>query len=263
MQIDYKHVIKSIVMLSVLAAGGKAKADLVTALDSSFALTARAQAGPIAITTDTAAQSQGPTTNPLSVSVQADSTYSLFDASVLATGNGSASWLTAAQGQVMFTDIGWTAARATGLADLSSNTGWTYSFTSNVTGDFVISYGVTAEGTSSAGPPTLAGLNGFYIYGGPGLTPPNDAILLTGLNTTGAVALPITAGDVYTVEIQSDANLYGGVGTRNMQMNGDFNFTVQTSVPEPSSLVMCLIVLPVMGGVVCLKSAGSEDSTIP
>ena len=73
-----------------------------------------------------------------------------------------------------FTNIGWTAAHANGLADLSSNTGWTYTFTSNVTGSFVIDYNVTAQGTSSIGPSTFFGLNGFYVYEGLGSMPPGN-----------------------------------------------------------------------------------------
>lgn len=58
--------------------------------------------------------------------------------SVVTRVNGSSSWSTPSQGQVLFTNFGWTTVGGNGNADFTTNTGWTYSFTSNVTGSFVI-----------------------------------------------------------------------------------------------------------------------------
>ena len=239
----------TLVMLLGLVGVGPAEADLVTALDSSLALTAEAQCGfiPPPLVTDTDSQSQGSTTNPLNVSVQAVSTYPPDNASLVVTGSGSAIWTAPSQGQVAFTDIGWTSMRATGLAYLFSNTGWTYSFVSSVDGSFVIDYSVTAQGTSSTSPNPLIGLNEFLIYGGQGSVPPGNATLSTGLNATGTASLAINAGNTYTVEIQPYANLLGGIGTTDAHMDGTFDFYVQ-AVPEPSSLVMAATICPLCLG---------------
>lgn len=53
--------------LSLLVGSNKAKADLISALDLSFALTAQAQSGFSNTIIDTDAQSQGSTINPLSI----------------------------------------------------------------------------------------------------------------------------------------------------------------------------------------------------
>jgi hypothetical protein len=252
--------VTALLLLGLVVAGRKAEADLLTPLTSSFALTAEAQAGYAPVDTDTDSQSQGSTINTLSVAVSAYSSYlfSPFETSVLVTGNGSSMWTTPSQGQVTFTDIGWTTAHANGLANLSSNTGWTYTFTSNVTGSFVIDYNVTAQGTSSIGPPIFSGLNGFYIYEGLGSTPPGNATLETGLNTSGEVALPITAGNIYTVEIQPFANIQLGIGTRDVYTGGTFDFGVQSqhilqTVPELSSMSMTIIITALVGVAIAVK----------
>ena len=107
-----------------------------------------------------------------------------------------------------------------------------------MTGSFVIDYSVIAQGTSRTTPLPLFGLNGFYIYEGPGLTPPQNTAFETGLNTSGIVSLAITAGQTYSVQIQNFANISGGIGTTDAHMDGTFNFSVQSqAVPEPSTLV--------------------------
>ncbi|MFI5460344.1 MAG: PEP-CTERM sorting domain-containing protein [Isosphaerales bacterium] len=198
-------------------------------------------------------QSQGSTINSFSVTASALATYPP-NQSILATAAGSATWTDASQGQVTFTNVGWTSVNANGSADLSGDTGWKYSFISNVTGFFVVDYTVTAQGTSSNNPP-LFGLNGFFIYGGPGQSSLGNVFDTTGLNASGYFALAIAPASSYWVQIQDSANIFGALGTSNADMNGTFNFGFQTesgsnggpSVPEPSSWIMMMIGLGFAG----------------
>jgi len=198
-------------------------------------------------------QSQSSTINSFSVTASSLATYPP-DQSILATAAGSATWTDASQGQVTFTNVGWTSVNAIGSADLAGGTGWKYSFTSNVTGYFVVDYTVTAQGTSSNNPP-LFGLNGFFIYGGLGQSSQGNVYDTTGLNTSGQVALAITPASSYWVQIQDSANIFGAPGTSDEHMNGTFNFGVQTepggnggqSVPEPSSWIMMMFGLGFAG----------------
>jgi hypothetical protein len=237
-----RSVIKALLLLNLLVFGASAKADLIIAESSSLALTANAQAIFSPNNTDTASESQGLTINPLTVAVSAQSIYNGYNEDLKATANGSATWTSASVGTVTFTNVGWSDTVGDGNVNLDTNTGWIYTFRSNVTGSFVINYDVTAHGTSSTTTNPLFGLNGFYLYEGAGLAPPQNATFQTGLNTSGAVSLAITSGQTYTVQIQNFANLSGGIGDTENSMDGTFDFDVQATggqtlaVPAPSSL---------------------------
>jgi hypothetical protein len=103
-----------------------ARADLITPIHSSLSLTAQAQVGFSGTVTDTSSESQNATINTLSASVSADTTYRGDGSSLLVVGSGSATWASAASGEVTFTDMGWTGVRAGGHAYLYNSTGWTY-----------------------------------------------------------------------------------------------------------------------------------------
>ena len=133
----------------------------------------------------------------------------------------------ASVGQVSYSNVGWSDTIGGGNANLSSNSGWVYTFLANVTGSFVINYNVSAEGTSSTTSNPMFGLNGFNLYEGAGATAPQNATFQTGVNTNGTVSLAITAGQTYTVQIQDFANIGGLIGTTNAEMSGTFNFDVQ------------------------------------
>ncbi len=237
-----RFVAKASLLLGLTVAGHMAKGDSINPLSSSFALTANAQSNNSPNVSNTHSQLQGSTINPFSVVVLASSTFTGFGENLLATAEGSATWTTPSVGQVTFANVGWSDSSGTGNANLNSNTGWIYTFTSNVTGSFVIDYTVTAQGTSSTLSNPLYGLNGFVLYEGAGLAPPANPTFVTGLNTSGTVSLALTFGQTYTVEIQNEANISGVIGDTKAHMNGTFIFGVQTeSVPEPCSLGMATI----------------------
>lgn len=113
-----RYTCNAALFLALVVAGGTAEADSITPVGSSVSLTANAQSGFVPLVTDTDSQSQGSTINPLSVAVSAYSAYPPFDASLLVTGNGSATWTSPSTGEVAFTDCGWTGMHASGVAYL-------------------------------------------------------------------------------------------------------------------------------------------------
>jgi hypothetical protein len=262
MKRDARYLGATVLFLGLVLGGPPAEADLISASNSTFALTAQSYLGSPPGTIVMDAQSQGSTLNtpsPLSATVSAQSTDA--NSSLLVSGSGLATWTSASTGVVTFTNFGWNAVNvANGGADLSlknlQNVGWVYTFVSNVTGSFNINYNVTAHGTSTNVNP-LAGLtNGFFLYEVAGSTPPgsnpsSQPTLMTGLNT-GSAALAITPGNTYTVEIQSSANLFSDIATTDASMSGTFDFDV-VPAPEPSSLTVSIAASCLAGFVVCLK----------
>ena len=213
-----------VAILCIFCSRGVVQAGFITAVDSSFSVVAEAKAGSGSVVTGSDSQSQGAAIGSFSVAASALAT-STPDQSVLVTAGGSATWASDSQGQVTFTNVGWTTVDATGLADVSSGKGWIYSFVSNVNGTFVVNYNVSAAGASSINPP-LFGLNGFFIYAGLGQSSLGTVFDPIGLNTSGTFEIAITAGDSYWVQIQDFANIHGGLGTSGSHMNGTFNFNV-------------------------------------
>ncbi len=230
---------------------GSAHAGSITALASSFAVLVSDETGFAPAVTGGNSQSEGSTINPETANGSALTTAGP-DQSVLATEAGSATWTNASQGQVTFTNVGWTTVDANGFVDLSGGTGWTYSFVSNVTGTFVVNYNITASGESTSNPP-LFGLNGFFVYGGLAQSSLGTVFDATGLNTSGTFSMAIAPGQSYWVQIEDSANIYGELGTSSTHMNGTFDFNVQAagnplqSIPEPTSWVLMLIAVGVAG----------------
>jgi len=238
----------AILSLVLFSGGPTAQADLISPSDSTFALTAESKLGNSATVTDSDSESQGSTHHSMSVGVLASSVAS--NGLLLVSGSGSAKWNSASNGEVRFSNLGWTSINAHGAADLSQNVGWVYTFVSNVTGSFNINYNVTAHGTSLTNNNPLVGLNGFFLYEGAGSTAPTKATDQIGLNTMGTSSMALTAGKTYTVEIQNFANLFQNIGTTNAHMNGTFDFSV-VAAPEPSSLSVT-IAMCCLGGIAAL-----------
>ena len=248
------------VLLGLSSGGPLVRADLISPSHSSFGLTAESKLTNSGGQTDSASEAQGSSLHSMSISVAANSIAGLNDY-LQVTGNGSATWNSASSGVVSFTNLGWKSKNADGTADLSRNTGWVYTFVSNVTGSFNINYSVTAQ-SSSLNQYPLAGLNGFFLYEGAGSSPPTtvtDQISVnatpggTSFSTSGATSLALTAGKTYTVEIQNFANLAGNIGTTNAHMNGTFDFSV-VPTPEPSSLTVTIAICCLGGIAVLVKS---------
>ncbi|HBL14568.1 MAG TPA: hypothetical protein DD379_24900 [Cyanobacteria bacterium UBA11162] len=199
----------------------------ILALDSSLDLEATADAGG-ELVTDTDFDSQGNTINPLNASVSAFAAFGT--ASVLSQAKASASWLNTSQGQVVFSDVGWETSNVfSGEATLFNGTDWTYTFFADTDGIFTLDYDVSASTDTT----NDFGLNGFnFIWSG------FEGNTFFGLNSSGTLTRTITAGDTFTVNINNQANIFGGLSTRQASMDGNFTWKIQTAtVPEPSSIL--------------------------
>lgn len=214
-------------MLATLLAFVPGPASAVTVLCSEFSMVANADAGAGQVT-DTDSAAQCGTTNTLSVGVDALATDG--SASVNAFGAGTASWVSGAEGTVIFDDIGWdTSNVSSGVADLSSGMDWTYSFVASADGFFTLDWNVFTDAGTTDG----FGLNGFNFTWSDGA---NDFL---SLDTVGSLSRAIMAGMAYTVGINNQANIAGGLGTRAAYMDGVFNWQMDAAaVPAPGAIAL-------------------------
>jgi hypothetical protein len=181
-------------------------------IESSLEMEAMANAGGETVT-DTDSDVQDGTINPLSILVSAPAISG--SASVLTTGAGSAIWDGPGKGHVQLFGIGWvTKDVSSGFAAVFTGTDWIYTFIADKDGFFILKFTVTGAGSDTFG------LNGFnFIWSGPG---GNDFMPL---ESSGTITRPITAGDTFTVNIKNQANIFGGLGTRDARMKGTFEWS--------------------------------------
>lgn len=194
-------------------------------INSSLELIAQSNAGGLTVT-DTVFVSQGVTINQLGpVSVSALATAAA--GSVLTTGTATATWLNPAAGQVTFDNLGWDIQNVeTGFANVFTGSDWTYTFQADVNGFFTLNWNVTGAGTDTFG------LNGFnFVWSGAG---GNDFLFL---NSAGTLTRPIVAGQQFTVNINNQANISGGVSTRTAFMDGVFDWQMDM-IPGPATLTL-------------------------
>ncbi|MDF5711139.1 MAG: hypothetical protein PUP90_26565 [Nostoc sp. S4] len=203
---------------------------LPTPISSSLRLQAESDAGS-GLITDIDSDGQLSTVNPLSASVSAFATSG--EASVLSQAKGTATWIDSSQGVVNLTDIGWkTVAVNSGSAALFNGLDWSYQFISDATGFFTLNYDISGSGTDKFG------LNGFNfdwsgVEGG-------DFFGLDISDTSGTLQRAITAGESYIVTIRNQANIGGGLGTREAFMDGTFKWKIDTAtatVPECDTIL--------------------------
>ncbi|MFO0846381.1 MAG: hypothetical protein U0797_29105 [Gemmataceae bacterium] len=178
--------------LALLLSGvGQATAGPVS---SSLSLQADSNAGAGTVT-DTDSQSQGATINTLSASVLALAVNG--NASVQTSGTGLATWTNPNVGQVVLSDVGWTAVNVgVGSAFLTSGLDYSYTFTADATGTFLLNYDITATGSDTFG------LNGFnYDFSG------NGAFFVVG--TSGTITESVIAGILHADHEESGQHLGG------------------------------------------------------
>jgi hypothetical protein len=257
-----------------LLAIGSASADVIP-VSSQLALSANAQIddGPLVELQPTV--SQGATLNPLSVSVDNALTYpagtlpllvgadcnpsaSVFCVSV--DGQESATWTSASQGTVTFSNYGWHDHLSTigsippngGDSTLVPNslpfTQFDYSFVADISGTMDIYYTVAFSGTD------CFGLQPFQVIASGGTGGPEGSAGPTGNTcgtTSGDISGPITAGDPYNFFITNESNLGGGLGDRTALIDATFDFTIPSSstapVPESSSVILLVTVVAMLG----------------
>ena len=208
---------------------------LVVPAASSLQLEARSNAQKIAqfpfptdpgtvIATQIATQSG--TVNPLSVSVSALATFTPQVgpvASVLTTGDATATWVDANEGRVVFSNIGWdiddVSLGFAGMGGAFSDAFWTYTFTADRTGLFTLDFDVALE----SGDPF--GLSEFKF-----LWSADAFSVLLPLNTSGTITRDIIEGSTFTVEIDPQAGLSGELGNRAGKMTGTFDWSIITEI---------------------------------
>lgn len=220
---------------------------LPTPVSSSLSLQAESDAGN-GLVTDIDSDSQLNTLNSLSASVSAFATFG--GASVLSTATGTATWTDSSQGVVNLTDLGWeTVAVDSGSAQLFNGLDWSYEFISDATGFFTLEYDISGSGTDTFG------LNGFnFNWSGA------EGGGFLNLNSSGTLSREILAGESYVVSLRNQANIFGGLATREAFMDGTFKWKI-ASVPEPTT-TLGLLTAGTFGVALRRKSKQQENATV-
>ena len=220
-----KHL--AMLLAPMALAWGASAFALPIPISSSLNLIAESNAGGLTVT-DTDTQSQGATVNPLSAKVLASAVNGA--ASVDTYASASATWANAASGNVSFRDLGWrTSNVGSGSAILTSGADWQYTFTADATGLFTMSWNIFDSGSTNT-----FGLNGFVFQWSDGIG------ALLNFASIGTLTRAIVVGNTYTVGLENEANISGGLGTRVAEMDGLFAWSMATTaaVPEPSLLAL-------------------------
>ena len=238
--------LKTLILSTFLIATHAANAGVI-ALNSELYLQAQARSNGSAITVDIDRQSQLSALNNLSASVSAIATSP--GATMEVTGSGSATWVNAAQGQVLFNDLGWNSVNNNGssLADIGGFSGlpiWTYTFIADLTGLFTIDWSVFVHNSTT----NTFGLGRFrFALTGAGGGQRIFNVGGIGATNSGTSTLGIVAGQQYTARLTNDAGLVGGLATQTAFMDGTFNWSMDSgpfeSVPEPTSMSLFMLAL--------------------
>lgn len=201
-----------------------------TPISASMNLRADASTDAGASDSQTSTDSWGTLLSPLSVTARATATDP-SGTSVSAHGSGSANWAPdGLSGSVNFRGYGWEFSGTGGTANLNSLPDWTYAFTADGNGTFSMNYIVDGYGGTF-------GLWGWNInWDGA------DLLTLNAFDPTlsGNITEALIAGQTYTVSLRNNANI-SGAGSQG-GMNGVFDWnietSVQTTVPEPSTILL-------------------------
>ena len=189
---------------------------------------------------DTSSDSWGAPLGPLAVSASASFAPAGTNLSLLASGQGAATWGAGGNsGTVTFTAFGWTVntsgsglETAVGLANINGPGDWRYTFVADADGLFTMTYDITASGSTF-------GLQGWSIeWSGPG----GGLSLYDPLDPTanGVFSRALTSGEQYTVQLVNNANVGNLVGfDLEGSMDGLFEWEIGGApVPEPGSLAL-------------------------
>lgn len=165
---------------------------------------------------------------------------------VQTTANITATWDSAYQGSVDFTNMGWTTSGVTsGDAIISAvqtnpsewaGRSWTYTFTPDTDSMFTLDYSVFAPAgnTSDFGIASFR-FSCYNVDGCEGVE--NQTVLDVG--DSGQLSFAVEAGKEARFYLDVSGYVSGGLGTRTTLTNGEFDWRI-TPVPEPQSWAMLL-----------------------
>jgi len=164
------------------------------------------------------------------------------DEASIRTRQAVTTWQSSSRGNLIF-NLSWDTVNVTaGIVSLSSD--WLYSFIPDVDGFFQLDYNIVAFGSD------LSGLNGFHFsWLGESET---TALFFPfqpefkEFSIIGNLVRLVTAGQIYTMRIENEANITGALGTRNTSMNATFSWAI-IPVPEPPTVSILVIALAALG----------------
>jgi len=209
-----------------------APAGATTSVSGAVNVTANAGIGAVSATDTHNASFTGA---PTALSTSATATAVSGADSSTTAGAVAATWASANSGAVDFTNYGWnlnsSAASLPSSGSMWGSPDWSYTFTATSSGTFTMNYAVTSTG------------NGFGLWGwnigwsglGGGQILPGSAAYTP--DTTGLFTRVVTAGQTYTIDLATNANISVAPGASYAgNMNGVYNWSIGgASVPEPAA----------------------------
>lgn len=162
---------------------------------------------------------------------------------------GSGTWAPDGNSGTVTIDYGWSAnthdvvtAAATGSVDPQYGLNWSYTFTADQTGLFVINCVVVGSGSTNDPGVTfpMFGLIGFDTIG--------SAFFPLGVNffdptASGQVTQMLQAGNTYTMVIRNGGNISGSLGEREAAVHAEFSWSLPGAtfaVPDAASTLALL-----------------------
>ena len=149
-----------------------------------------------------------------------------------AFGSGTSSWAPDGNSGSLGMQFGWATITASGVLTDLSLPNWSYTFTADATGNFVMDYAVVGSGFQFG----LWGFNlshNFASGSGAPLTSPFSA------SSSGQFVGAVVAGQTYTASLSNNGNVSGGPFSYSGSAVGDFQWRV-TNLPDSGSTLALL-----------------------
>ena len=215
-----------------------------------------------------AQDNQSWTGTPSSLSANAVATGASDNGSTTTVYNHSAAtWAADGNSGTVTVNYGWSAnthdvatAVGTGSIDPLYGLAWSYTFTADTSGLFVMNASIV--GTGSSPDPSVIypmfGLMGFDVIG--------TAFMPLGVNSldptvSGTITQWLDQGQTYTMILRNGGNVSGGLGVRDADLHAEFNWSLPgatNAVPETaSSLVLLLGGLAAITGLARFRRAAA------
>ena len=175
--------------------------------------------------------SQAAATNPLTASASATATDGTTSIQTFAS--AMATWSSPSAGSVNFSDVGWiTSNEFFGDARASDGIDFSYRFTTTTDSLFTLNWAISTDSRTT----NSLGLNGFLFN-----ISSEFGVTHLVLDTSGALTWSLAAGGPYTIFIQNNAQISGGLGTRTAFMDANFDWSITptaATAPEPGTLLL-------------------------